>query len=98
MLKCSESRVPLTTEVMTLIELQDVFTRFSRSYLASNKVHYEGLKAIQAICHCRTAELGGHVDVCDGCQASKISYNPVGIGTAQMREREEEAMDSRPNP
>ncbi|WP_025025588.1 IS91 family transposase [Caldalkalibacillus mannanilyticus] len=58
-----------------MIELQDVFTRFSRSYLASNKVHYEGLKAIQAICHCRTAELGGHVDVCDGCQASKISYN-----------------------
>ena len=24
---------------------------------------------------CRTAALGGHVEVCDGCHASKVSYN-----------------------
>ena len=58
-----------------LIELQDVFTRFSRSFVDSQVVHYEGLKAIKGILSCRTAALGGHVEVCDGCHTSKVSYN-----------------------
>lgn len=60
---------------MTLVELQDVFSRFAKDYLNSHSVHYEELKAMKAISDCRTAALGGHVDVCDGCQASKVSYN-----------------------
>ena len=60
---------------MILIELQDVFARFSHSFINSNVVHYEGIKAAKAILSCRTAALGGHVQVCDGCHASKVSYN-----------------------
>jgi len=60
---------------MILIELQDVFARFSQSFLESNVVHYEGIKAIKGILSCRTAALGGHVEVCDGCYTSKVSYN-----------------------
>jgi hypothetical protein len=60
---------------MMLIELQDVFARFSRSFVDSQVVHYEGLKAMKAIMSCRTAALGGHVQVCDGCHTSKVSYN-----------------------
>src|SRR4030067_1538567 len=33
------------------------------------------LRAMRAIEICRTAELGGHVDQCDHCGASRISYN-----------------------
>jgi len=32
-------------------------------------------KTLRAIAQCRTAALGGHVDVCDACGIIKISYN-----------------------
>lgn len=60
---------------MILIELQDIFARFSQPFLDSYSVHVEGLKATQAILQCRTAALGGHVEMCDGCHDSKVSYN-----------------------
>jgi hypothetical protein len=60
---------------MTLIELQDVFSRFSQPFLDSHSVHSEGIKATQAILQCRTAALGGHVEMCDGCHDAKVSYN-----------------------
>jgi hypothetical protein len=58
-----------------MLELQDVFSRFASSFLDSHPVHVEGMKATRAILNCRTAALGGHVDVCDSCDASKVSYN-----------------------
>ncbi|PKM79473.1 MAG: IS91 family transposase, partial [Firmicutes bacterium HGW-Firmicutes-14] len=58
-----------------MLEMQDVFSRFGDSYVNSHAVHYEGLKAINAISKCRTSSLGGHMDVCDSCGHSKISYN-----------------------
>jgi hypothetical protein len=61
--------------VMILIELQNIFSRFSQSFLDSHSVHVEGFKATQAILTCRTAALGGHVEMCDGCHDSKVSYN-----------------------
>jgi hypothetical protein len=60
---------------MILLELQDIFARFSQPFLDSHSVHVEGLKANQAILQCRTAALGGHVEQCDGCHDSKVSYN-----------------------
>lgn len=33
------------------------------------------LRALNALKHCRTAMLGGHVDACDGCGTISISYN-----------------------
>lgn len=58
-----------------MLELQHVFSRFADSFLDSYPVHLEGMKAIQAISECRTAALGGHVDVCDSCDNVKVSYN-----------------------
>jgi hypothetical protein len=60
---------------MIVIELQDIFARFSQPFLDSHSVHVEGLKATQAILSCRTAALGGHVEMCDGCHDAKVSYN-----------------------
>jgi hypothetical protein len=61
--------------VRILIELQDIFARFSQPFLDSHSVHVEGLKATQAISSCRTAALGGHMEMCDGCHDAKVSYN-----------------------
>lgn len=60
---------------MTMLELQHVFSRFAQPFLASHSVHMEGIQAIQAILHCRTAALGGHLDRCDTCSDLKVSYN-----------------------
>jgi len=32
-------------------------------------------KTLRAISQCRTAALGGHVDTCDNCGHTSISYN-----------------------
>ena len=41
--------------------------------LLSLSVHQQ--KTLRAIAHCRTAALGGHIDVCDDCGVLRISYN-----------------------
>jgi hypothetical protein len=61
--------------VMTMLELQHVFSRFAQPFLAASPVHVEGIKAAKAILTCRTAALGGHVDQCDSCEDVKVSYN-----------------------
>ena len=33
------------------------------------------LRTLSAIKKCRTADLGGHIDACDGCGNLSISYN-----------------------
>lgn len=58
-----------------MIELQNVFARFAKPFTDSYVIRYERLKAINAILSCRTAALGGHAQVCDGCHSSKVSYN-----------------------
>lgn len=62
-------------EVIFLLELQDVFSRFGSGFIKSSSVSYEGLKAINAIMNCRTSSLGGHVDIGDSCGSSRVSYN-----------------------
>jgi len=58
-----------------MLELQDIFSRFAPTYLDSHPVHSEGIKAMRSITNCRTSAMGGHVDQCDSCEASKVSYN-----------------------
>lgn len=40
-----------------------------------NRLSYQQLKVMRAIAGCRTAALGGHVDVCSQCGYQAISYN-----------------------
>ena len=65
----------MTTRRRNMIELQHVFAKFADVYLASHCVHPEAVKAAKAIIQCRTAALGGHIDQCDFCHDTKISYN-----------------------
>lgn len=60
---------------MIMIKLQQVFSRFSATFLDTHPVHREGLNAARDIMNCRTAALGGHVHQCDSCDDVRISYN-----------------------
>ena len=58
------------------IEVAEVF-RSSGDFLLRNRSSLTAthVRAFRAICDCRTAALGGHVDRCDTCATERISYN-----------------------
>jgi hypothetical protein len=56
-------------------EIQDIFREYGRAYTMIRNLPSHILKAIGDIKCCRTAELGGHVDECDECGHTRISYN-----------------------
>lgn len=59
-------------------EMAEVFERFFPAYQRRYGVAPHQQRAVWAIRHCRTALLGGHVDVCTACGALRISYNSCG--------------------
>ncbi len=61
-------------------EVADIFRRFGPAWRESNAGHLSlgQLKVMSAIEKCRTAALGGHVDRCDDCRFTRISYNSCG--------------------
>ena len=56
-------------------EVQDVFRKYGEQYRQEHKLPLHILKTMSAIEHCRTSVLGGHMDVCEECGSTKISYN-----------------------
>lgn len=56
-------------------EVQDIFSKYGTEYRKNHKLTFSQLKAMSAIQKCRTSELGGHVDICDSCGNTQISYN-----------------------
>lgn len=56
-------------------ELAEVVRRFGASYLAKHPASGQQRKVLRAIEACRTSALGGHVDECDTCSHTRISYN-----------------------
>jgi hypothetical protein len=61
-------------------EVADILRRFGPAWRQSNAGHVScgQLKVMSAIEKCRTAALGGHVDRCDECRFTRISYNSCG--------------------
>lgn len=57
------------------VELADIFSQHADAYIASHGVSSIQRKAINAISHCRTAALGGHVLRCNHCGELEIAYN-----------------------
>jgi hypothetical protein len=58
-----------------VIELQDVCRQYGEAYRLRHPQPLHVLKVMQAITHCRTAAMGGHLDACDTCDFTRISYN-----------------------
>jgi hypothetical protein len=85
------------------LELQDVFQQFGPDYRQNHSLPLNQLKAMKAIESCRTANLGGHIDVCDACGHERISYNSCrnrhcpkcqGLAKEQwLRERERDLLE-----
>ncbi len=59
----------------TSVELANIFLRHAEAYIEQRGVSAQQHKAINAISHCRTSKLGGHVLRCNHCGAQDISYN-----------------------
>jgi hypothetical protein len=65
-----------TRAVRPGLEVADIFRLHGQEYRTNNQLSPQQLKATKNIQDCRTADLGGHVDVCDqGCGFIRISYN-----------------------
>lgn len=58
-----------------MLEVQDIFEQYSEVYRQTHKLSLVQHKAMNAILNCRTARLGGHMDVCPQCGDTQISYN-----------------------
>ncbi len=58
-----------------MIEVADIFEKYGKAYRNKYKLPLQHLKVMSAIEDCRTAKLGGHIEVCDKCRHIKISYN-----------------------
>ena len=59
------------------VEVADILRAQGRRFLQRHRhrLRFQQLKVMRAIAGCRTAALGGHVDVCSQCGHSAISYN-----------------------
>lgn len=61
--------------VKPALEIADIFRLHFNDYLQVAHCTPEEMKAAQALMHCRTALLGGHVRVCDSCGKLQIAYD-----------------------
>jgi hypothetical protein len=59
------------------LEVADIFRKYGAHYRKTHgaSLSREQYRAMRAIEVCRTAYLGGHVDVCDQCGTERHSYN-----------------------
>ena len=57
------------------LELADVFRKYGENFRRKNYLSSEQSKSMRHIETCRTAELGGHVEVCNHCGFQKNAYN-----------------------
>ena len=56
-------------------EMADIFCKYGKAYIESHSMPQEHYKIMNSIVVCRTAALGGHVEVCDSCGKEQNSYN-----------------------
>jgi len=57
------------------LEVADIFRRHGVAYRETHSLPLEQLRVMRAIEVCRTAALGGHLEECDHCSATRIAYN-----------------------
>lgn len=57
------------------VELADIFRLHGHAYLASHSLARSQVKAWRAIVACRTEALGGHVEQCGACGATRHVYH-----------------------
>jgi hypothetical protein len=53
----------------------DIVREYGPAFRATHHVSHEQARVLHAIEQCRTAALGGHVEVCEACGTEQLSYN-----------------------
>lgn len=74
-MKCIGPDATATPSVRPRFEIADVFAAHGETYRGRHRLSGGQLRAMRDIEACRTASLGGHVDVCPKCDFSRPSYN-----------------------
>jgi len=74
------------------LEVADIVRAYGEAFVRAHVLLPEQHAVLRAIARCRTAQLGGHVDVCDSCGHIEVAYNscrnrhcPKCQGLAQAR-------------
>src|SRR2546422_1448418 len=57
------------------LEVADIFRHHAQAYRQAHSLCGDQLRVMRAIENCRTAALGGHVEKCDSCGHTRITYN-----------------------
>jgi len=59
------------------LELADIVRDYTPAFLQAygHTTSPEQRRVLQDLVRCRTAELGGHVEQCDGCGQRRVAYN-----------------------
>jgi hypothetical protein len=57
------------------LEVAQIFRAHGEAYRATHVLTPEQARAMRAVEHCRTATLGGHLDVCERCDFERPAYN-----------------------
>ena len=72
-----------------VLEVADVFRRHGEAFRQTRAGHLGRVerRVMGAITACRTAALGGHVEQCDDCGATRIAYNSCLMGKFRNGER-----------
>lgn len=59
-------------------ELAEVVSRFGKQLMEQHRLSIRQVKALHNILQCRTAQMGGHEQVCNKCGEISYSYNSCG--------------------
>jgi Putative transposase/Transposase zinc-binding domain len=65
----------LTSPCRPRLEIGDILRAHAAAYSARHPVSAYQAAVLRRLAACRTAALGGHVDACDRCGFTRISYN-----------------------
>ena len=68
-------RLPDAPQNRTLHEVADVVRLSGEAFSRSNRLSPEQRQLLRDLGRCRTAALGGHMEICQTCGASRPSYN-----------------------
>ena len=66
---------PRPGPVQTRLEVADVLRVHGPAYRRAHPLSAQQAAVVRHLTQCRTAALGGHIDACDGCGFTRISYN-----------------------
>jgi len=53
----------------------DIVRVYGEAFRATHHVSHEQARVLRAIAQCRTAALGGHVEVCETCRTERVCYD-----------------------